>query len=458
MADGKRNSLTGMVLAMFGGAKTQIPDGNSAWMPPGEPLLPIATPEVVGRRFDYPVSINTVTTPRNYEQISFRDLRNLADTYDLLRMAIETRKDQLETLHWNIKPKDTAIQPDARCKEIEDFFAMPDKENDWATWLRMVVEDVLVIDAPTLFARKTRGGKIYSLEPIDGSTIKRIITEDGRTPLPPYPAYQQILKGVVANNYTRDEMVYFPRNPRTNKIYGLSPVEQVIVTVNIAIRRQIHQLDYYTKGNVPDTIMEGPDNWSTEQIREFQIYWDKMVNSGQRRELKVVPGGVKFNFTKETTLKDDYDEWLARVICYCFSLPPTAFTKQMNRATADNAKQQAEEEGLAPLMNWVKRLINRLILQYWGYSDLEFEWQKKEDVDPFVQAQTNAIYLVNGVITPNEVRGALGLDPLTPEQLEELKPAPAPDVPQEAVGMDQGEEHAKLHQHNHFSKKKNLIY
>jgi hypothetical protein len=39
---------------------------------------------------------------------------------------------------------------------------------------------------------------------------------------------------------------------------------------------------------------------------------------------------------RREALKDDFDEWLARVICFAFSLPPTAFTKQVNRNTAEN--------------------------------------------------------------------------------------------------------------------------
>jgi hypothetical protein len=43
-------------------------------------------------------------------------------------------------------------------------------------------------------------------------------------------------------------------------------------------------------------------------------------------------------------------------VCYAFSLPSTAFTRQVNRATAETAQEAALAEGLAPLMGWVKRL------------------------------------------------------------------------------------------------------
>jgi phage portal protein BeeE len=131
----------------------------------------------------------------------------------------------------------------------------------------MLLEDLLVIDAPTLYKRRTRGGALYALEVLDGATIKRLIDDWGRTPLPPTPAYQQILKGIPAVDYGADELIYAPRNPRVHKAYGFSPVEQVQMSVNIALRRQIYQLQYYTEGNVPEALIGVPENWNPDQIR-----------------------------------------------------------------------------------------------------------------------------------------------------------------------------------------------
>jgi hypothetical protein len=36
-----------------------------------------------------------------------------------------------------------------------------------------------------------------------------------------------------------------------------------------------------------------------------------------------------------------YDEWLARVICYAFSVPASAFISQVNRATSETFRAQA---------------------------------------------------------------------------------------------------------------------
>ncbi len=73
-------------------------------------------------------------------------------------------------------------------------------------------------------------------------------------------------------------------------------------------------------------------------------------------------------------LKDVFDDWLARVVCFAFSVSPTALVAQVNRATADSQKHSADEEGLAPAKLWVKELVDRLIEEDFGYQDLEFGW------------------------------------------------------------------------------------
>jgi hypothetical protein len=424
------------------------------WFGPGQPLAPVAQEQAVGRAFDFPVNVNTRMRPRDAEPVSFEQMRGLADGYDFLRLVIETRKDQLCALQWGVRPVDES-EPDARCLEIERFFARPDREHDWQTWLRMVLEDMLVLDAATIYPRLTRGGAPYAFELIDGATIKRVIGVDGRTPLPPDPAYQQVLKGMPAVDYSRDELIYAMRNPRTNRSYGYSPVEQIVMTVNIAMRRQLSQLQYYTEGNVPEAMIGVPDTWNPDQIRQFQDYWDAILegNTGARRHAKFVPGGMEIHETRPGLMKDAFDEWLARIVCYAFSISPGAFMAQMNRSTAETSKAAAAEEGLVPAMQWIKSLINRIIALWFNAPDLCFDWHQEHDVDPLTQAQINKIYIDAKVLTPDEVRADLGKDPLTPEQRAELSPpqlmspGTPPGAPGEAQeGQEEGQEEDQAQQ------------
>lgn len=389
-------------------------------------MRPVA-PQAEGRQFDYPFAFNTNVRPRQGESVTFEQLRNLADGYDLMRLIIETRKDQILSQPWTIKPKDAKAKRTPACDEVEAFLQSPDKEHTWNVWLRMLLEDLFVLDAPTIYPRKTRGGELYALEPVDGATIKRVLDQSGRTPLPPDPAYQQVLKGMPAVNYTREELIYAPRNPRTNRVYGYSPVEQVMTTVNIALRRQLHQMQFYTEGNIPEAMIGVPETWQPAQIQQFQEWWDAVLegNTAKRRKAIFVPGGMDPTFTKEGVIADKQDEWFARVVCFAFSISPTPFVQQVNRATAESSAETAKEEGLAPLMQWVKDLVNLIIVLWLKRTDVEFAWDKDEIADAKTRADVHKTYVDAQVLHPDEVRESLGMEPMTEEQRASLAPTPA---------------------------------
>lgn len=405
----------GIVARVAAGVRYALTGKAPDWFGPGQPMQPMAQEEAQGRAFDFPYSYNTRYRPRDGEPVTFEQLRGLADNCDVLRLVIETRKDQIEKMPWRIKTRvEDDAENDPRCDAIMDFLRFPDREHTWTQWLRMVLEDMFVIDAPAIYVRPTKGGQLYALEQIDGATIKRVLSADGRTPIAPDPAYQQIIKGVPAVDYSAEELLYLPRNPRIHKIYGFSPVEQVIMTVNMALRRQVHQLQYYTEGNIPEALATVPATWNPDQIRQYQMWWDELVegDTASRRHLKFIPDGTKYIPTKESVLKDEFDEWLARVVCFAFSIAPTPFVKQMNRATAETAQEAALQEGLAPIQKWIKGLMDIIIARCFQAPDLEFSWEEEESISPDIQATINDRKVRNGTLTINEARAKDGMDPI----------------------------------------------
>ena len=523
----------------------------ATWFGPAEPMQPMAppTPENKGRKLDYPYAVNQNSRPRSEQSdVPFETLRALADSHDILRLVIETRKDQMARLPWTIKLRkdkanlkaaekkkekmiaDPAIPFDGKtpapgatpkpgdkkpevdpkapvaaakadgavpappakpavpgappeveppppvdpvqelldeidpvAEDLIKFFKRPDGVTGWDEWMRAVLEDVLVIDAPCLYPRRTLGGDMYGFEPVDGATIKLVVDQRGRVPLAPNPAYTQQIKGMTATHYTCDELIYKPRNPRTHKLYGMSPVEQVIITVNIAIRRCLHQLAYYEDGTVPDALVGVPSDWNTDAVREFQLYFDDLLKDpNERRKMRFVPGEIAKNFheTKQPPLKDLYDEWLARVVCYAFSIEATPFVAQVNRAVADTNREQSTSEGLVPLKKWFKNLMDDMIEKYMLQPDYEFEWEEEKEINKLDQSTVHKNYVDMGVLEINEVRDELGLKPHDETKLaaiaEAKKPPPPPALDPDGkpaapgdkpVKADEKTEKSEIHVH-----------
>ena len=401
------------------------------WFGPGQPLAPSAPAGTPPRTTDYPVAYNVNIQPRQQEIVSFEQMRKLADSFDLVRLCIETRKDQVSRMPWgfrlknqpskDLRPDKAANENDLRLKQLYEFFASPDRDHTWQQWLRLLMEDLLVIDAPAIAPITSADGKLWSqgeqlfgLEIIDGATITRKIDGMGRTPFAPEVAYQQILKGLPAVDFTRDQLIYRPRNVRTHKFYGFSPVEQIILTINIGLRRQVHLLNYYTEGNVPEAIVQAPKEWSADQISEFQEWFDSALagNSARRRRITFVPECGPLQFTRDPLLKDALDEWITRIVCYAFGLSPQQFVAVMNRATAETSVEQAAAEGLLPILEYLADTLNFIIERYFGYPDIEFVWEQDRAENALDQAKIDEIYVRNGVLSIDEVRQELGKHPI----------------------------------------------
>jgi hypothetical protein len=191
-------------------------------------------------------------------------------------------------------------------------------------------------------------------------------------------------------------------------------VEQVIVTINTVMRRQSAQLAYFTEGNTPAGIMSAGTGWGPDAVRVMQDAWDARMEGNIPGKSKVqwVPEGTKYQPFKESPLKDEFDEWLYRIVCFAFSLPPTAFVKQMNRATAGQADDSGKEDGIESRKLWWKRIADDVIQEDFGYTDLEWGWNEDVEVDPLKQAQIDDFNLKNGSALLDEVRDARGLNAL----------------------------------------------
>jgi hypothetical protein len=146
------------MMALYGAA------GEAAnWFGPLDPITPLAPPEVAGRQWDYPSGYNLSTLPRPYEPITFSTLRGLADGYDLLRLVIETRKDQAARQSWSFVARDKSSRTTmdaARIAALTSFFGRPDGIHGFAEWLRMLLEEVFVTDAPALYMSRDRSGRL----------------------------------------------------------------------------------------------------------------------------------------------------------------------------------------------------------------------------------------------------------------------------------------------------------
>ena len=384
----------------------------TGWFGPGTPLAPQAPADVRGRQFDYPTVFNVNYRPRAGEKINFEALKRLA-THPVVAMLIQRQKDKVTALDWQILPRKTGAPgadkapTDPMIQMITDFLTFPDKEHDWGQWIGALLDQLLVIDAVTVYAAPTRGGDLYALQLLDGATIKPIIDLGGRRPLAPDPAYQQALKGMPAVDYTADEIIYFPHTYRPDRVYGYSRVEQAHDLVEAAIARLKSQKGYFDFGNIGDGFFTAPDSWTPDMVKGLEASWNAMMQGDPaiRRNAPMLPMGTEWHPTKTEILADAYDEFLIRLLCFPFGVSPTPFMKQsgLGHGSAATDHDAAEEGGIAPLMQYVTRLMNFIIVKWFKRPDLQFSFVEDREFDPVLKAKIEDQRLRNGTLTINQV-------------------------------------------------------
>lgn len=426
---------------------------------PGRPLVPalINPPgengRAVPRRSEFPVAWNLQITEQRV--VPFKLLRDVADGSDIVRKCIEVVKATLMGLDWDItlspdaterimsEPTTTghtaatrearqSLMPDImRCR---DFWQMPDRINglSFAEWIGMALEEMLVIDALTIYPNKTLDQEnLHSLEILDGATIKPLLDDRGGRPVPPYPAFQQILWGFPRGEFTAsadsdgeftaDDLVYMPRTRRPFTPYGYSVVERALPVIDLYMKRLQWLRTEFTDGVTPQVFMETDATYggNPEILRAYEhIFNDELAGkTEQRRRAKMLPEGMHPVFPPglDTKYKPDFDEYLVKVICGHFGVMPTQIGFAPKGGLGGSGIQQGEAASseianIKPIIMWLTELCNQLSYRFLNMpKDLSFVFTFENTGLEERDARRRMEELQSGQKTINEARAELGL-------------------------------------------------
>lgn len=395
---------------------------------PGRPLLP-SHPEERPRIFEYAPGVNLAIMPRaGFGLASFQTLRNLAVACKEIRLNIELIKREVRALDWEIlSDKDQPRSDTEATERVRQIFERPDGYHDFDTFVSMMLEEVLVTDALTLWVDIAADSAGQStIELVDGATIRPVLDERGRIPVPPLPAYIQVLHGMPTAWFARNRLIYRPFNARASTPYGMSPTEFVLLAVNLALRRDTYHVAYFTEGNVPEALIGAPSSWTQQEVEIWQSYWDALVtgNLTEQRKIHFMPlesgrsGIPVYEFRRDDPNQTAQDEWLMRVACWAFGNSPAEFGITPGQGLGGGGFVQGMENVqyrsmLGPITQYLENLFNTIIHDWLRCPDVRFIWKGMEpQEDKLQQAQVDQIYLMMGVYDANHVRERLGLSPL----------------------------------------------
>ncbi|WP_439947173.1 phage minor head protein [Streptomyces sp. BBFR109] len=432
----------------------QVPFG------PGVPLAPAAIDPLRpdGRtepRFnEYPVTSNLPGVGDRL--VPWKVLRDAADAGGLPRRCIEIRKAEVTTLDWAITITKEAVEAaqaasDRPRAEIEQelrqslsdemvrctrFWQKPDpgQDENFSEWVGKVLEEHFVLDAIAIYPRLTYGGDLYALEVLDGSTIKPLRDHRGGRPLPPNPAYQQILwgfprgefvadvdeSGQVLGGYRADQLVYKRRNVRAHTPYGYSAVEQALEDVDVWLRRRKWIRDEYTEGTVPAGFVtnSGQTSWSPAQLAEYETALNDAYggSTAARHRLRVLPPGFDIETPDDfgEKYKPEYDLFLIKLLAAHFdtTIAELGFTETGGLGSTGWHEGQAavqQRKATLPTLRWLQQLLTAISRTHLRMPpELEFRFLGLEEEDEAGADEVARNRVMWGRMTINEDRDRMG--------------------------------------------------
>ena len=425
---------------------------------PGRPLVPslinppLDSGRAAPRRYEFPVAWNLQITEQRV--VPFRILREVADGADLVRKCIEVVKSAVSGMDWDVAPLPTATgrflaenpgigtaaasrmareQLAPEIQRAKDFWLMPDRINglSFPEWVAMAIEEMLVIDALTIYPNTTLDEKnLHSLEILDGATIKPLLDDRGGRPIPPHPAYQQILWGFprgeftasadADGEFTADDLIYAPRTRRPYTPYGYSAVERALPVIDLYMKRLQWLRTEFTDGVTPDAFIKTDATYgdNPELLRAYErIMNDDLAGKlEQRRRVRMLADGMDpiFPPSPDAKFSPAFDELLVKQVCSHFGVLPTqiGFAPKggLGGAGVQEGEQlSAEIIGLRPVILWITDLCNQLSYRFLNMPrDLGFIFANDVSENGLVDAQRRQIQLSTGEITMNEARAEIG--------------------------------------------------
>lgn len=362
--------------------------------PPGDPIRPL--PGLGPRAWEFPVGTNIANVPRGTEATSFQTLRNLSAIYSGVQLCEAAHYRIVERLTLDFAPRaellaagedltaDKWRTPALRMREWWEEGPAKDGR-DLTAWMIAAQRDLLQIDAVGVWQIPTRDGRLHSLRLIAGDTLQCLVDGAGFTPAPPAPAYRQVVYGAPAPLFMQpparaargirgDELDYLLFSPRTDSMYGVSPVERIILDVNTALRKQHFDLAWFTDGSTPEGVIQTKQpelfKMTVDEVREWERMWNAALagNDAMRVRTRFVPPGFEFTAIKQRELSTALDEWLFNKTLSAFGLTKDelGFTDTSNRSTGQSQEAVTYRQAVQPRANFLARYIRRIVRRYDG--------------------------------------------------------------------------------------------
>ena len=382
-------------------------------------------------------------------QFSFDAMRNMVEQTPLLNSIIMTRQRQVarfcrpqrggKGMGFKIASKEEAENVDDNEKEtiklLESFITncgwetkprqrMRLKRDNFSNFMSKLVRDSLTMDSMAIETewKRDKSLGLDGLYAVDGATI-RLCSEEGYKGEDEIFALQ-VVQGQIRSAYTYDDLIYVPRNPRTDVIaggYGLAETELLIRVVTGFLNAFTYNTKFFDSNAIPKGVLNLYGNYSDEDINALKRYWNGMVkgvNNAWTLPVMVSKdqeSAAKFeNFGQEVNelMFGKFMTFLASIACAIYGIAPdeinfesfTTGTSSLSGSDTEEKLSFSKDKGLVPLLSYLESTISEYVIG--EFSDkYEFQFTGLNEEDEKTVFERKKL-----IMTVNEMRAEDGMD------------------------------------------------
>ena len=274
------------------------------------------------------------------------------------------------------------------------------KRDNFSSFMSKIVRDSLVLDSSpieTEFKRDRRLG-LDGFYAVDGATI-RLCNEEGYRGDDEIFALQ-VVQGNLRAAYTHDDLIYIPRNPRTDVLtggYGMSETELLVKVVTGFLNAMTYNMKFFDSNAIPKGLLHLSGNYDNNDLNSFKRYWNAMVRGINNawtlpvmvsKDQDSKASFEKFGVDVNEIMFAKWMTFLTSIICAIYGIAPdeinfesfTAGTSSLSGSDTEEKLVNSKDKGLRPLLSHFEDVFSDYLVS--EFSDkYVFRWSGLDEKD-----------------------------------------------------------------------------
>lgn len=276
------------------------------------------------------------------------------------------------------------------------------KRDNFDQFLRKVTRDTLTMDQLCAEVVPDRRNVPYEFLAVDASTIRIASAQtnysvdsnralDGVFDSGPYRtlatgtqkkdvSYVQIVQGQIRTTYSKDEMLFGVRNPRTDIYqagYGYSELEQLVAVITGYLNAETYNGKYFSNGSSSKGILNiKGDQFSADELEGFKRAWRANVEGVEaafRTPIFQSENGIEWIPLTQSNKDMEFSQWMefiTKLICSVYLVDPAEIgmpnqggvsQTPLFESSSEWKLKASRDKGLKPLLKFLAQLINQII-------------------------------------------------------------------------------------------------